>query len=169
MPTRTVKVTDLEDETKPAEEPTAEEVVEEEDDDAVEVPEELEDFEPDDSDELWEGGPTFGDLKLWKEEFGDDNVYVSLINPALNKYCIWRTLDRHEYRALVKNLETALQNGVGETEATMNNEEDIAELCVLYPPYNKHDRKGTTAGFPKLIANDVMEQSGFVEVEVRQL
>jgi hypothetical protein len=132
--------------------------------------EELEDFEPDDSEELWEDGPTFGDLKGWKAQYGEENVFVSLINPSLNKYCIWRTLDRHEYRQLVKKLEDTINAGqISETEATMNNEEDIAQICVIYPPYNKNDRKGTSAGFPKLISNDVMEQSGFVEVEVRQL
>lgn len=147
--------------------------VEEEEVPEVEEEEEIVDVlddEPADDEELWEGGPTFGDVKAWKEEYGDENIFLSVINATLNKFCIWRTLDRHEYRQLVKKLEQAIQSGqVSETEATMNNEEDIAQLCVLFPPYDKNNRKGTNAGFPKLIANDVMEQSGFVEVEVRQL
>jgi hypothetical protein len=51
----------------------------------------------------------------------------------------------------------------------MWNEESIAELCILYPTLNKADMTGVMAGIPSLIAQEVLEASGFVALEVRQL
>lgn len=123
--------------------------------------------EHDEDSELWEGGPTYRDLDGWKAQFGEDNIFVSLTDP---EYCIWRTLNRHEYRQLMKELEMAISSGqVSEAEATFNNEEAMTEICVLYPKYNRHDKVGTRAGFPRVMANEIMEQSGFIPVEVRKL
>ena len=51
----------------------------------------------------------------------------------------------------------------------MWNEEAIAELCILYPQYDKIEMKGIMAGIPSLISQEVLEASGFVALEVRQL
>lgn len=123
-----------------------------------------------DDEELFEGGPNFGKLREWKEEFGADNIFVSVITHDDSEYCIWRTINRQEYRDVIKNLEKAIAQGdLSESDATFNSEEAITEICVLFPKYNRHDRKGTNAGFPKMISTDVMEQSGFSQVEVRKL
>lgn len=146
-----------------------EEAVPDADEPVEEAQEDTED-ELTDDDELWEGGPTYGHLKAWKEQYGEDNIFVSLINPDFNQYCVWRTLNRHEYRELMKQMEAAVTSGqVSDSEAAFNNEEALTETCVLYPPYNRHDRVHTNAGFPRIMANDIMEQSGFVPVEVRKI
>ena len=172
--TRKVILEELDEREEAIEEAVAEATAEEEAEVAEEevVEDEVEDdeAEPLDTDELFAGGPTFGKIKEWKEEFGKENIFVSVLNPSTEEYCIWRTLNREEYRKLVKDLEKATESGtITEADATMNNEESITEICCLYPTFNRHDRKNTNAGFPKMISEDVMEQSGFVQVEVRKL
>jgi hypothetical protein len=54
-------------------------------------------------------------------------------------------------------------------EANMWNEEAISELCILFPSYDKQALTGDMAGLPSLISQEVLEASGFVALEVRQL
>ena len=106
------------------------------------------------------------DVDAWKDEFGD--VYASPTDPVEGKYTIWRCLTRPEYGALSKQLDKALAGGMDQIDASMANEDSITELCVLFPPYDRRDPKNL-AGYAKRMANDIMEMSGFVEVEVRKL
>jgi hypothetical protein len=115
---------------------------------------------------IWPGGPTAGQIKLWKQEYGD--VYVTSI--TYDKHIAWRTLNRLEYKNLVKKMEQLVQAGqLSSAEANMWNEEAIAELCILYPQFDKIEMKGIMAGIPSLISQEVLEASGFVALEVRQL
>jgi hypothetical protein len=146
-----------------ADDPTAED----EDEDGLEnegrVP--LESLPPDEP--LFEGGPLVGQVLEWKKEHGE--VWVTTLNPYTNNHVVWRPLNRHEYRGLVGALEQAMANGVSNAVATMDNEEAVCETVVLFPKYNRHDRKGTLAGMPQTISQEVMEMSGFAAVEVIQL
>lgn len=131
----------------------------------TEESEEWDSYKMDPNDEVWPGGPNFGMINAWKDEFGD--VYVTSVTP--DHHVVWRTINRFEYRRMVKNLEQSLASGMAQSEANMNNEEAIAELCVLYPPYNRLSPASEMAGVASTISNQVMEASAFSAVEVRQL
>ena len=120
----------------------------------------------DDDEFIWDGGPTAGMIKQWKQEFGD--VYVTSI--TFDKHIVWRVLTRLEYKQIVKKMEQLIQAGtLSSAEANMWNEEAIAELCVLYPRMDRNAVSGAMAGLPSLISQEVLEASGFVALEVRQL
>jgi hypothetical protein len=136
--------------------------------DSVEVLEEeptsVEDL-PDDE-RIWLDGPTAGQIKMWKQEHGD--VYVTSI--SYDKHIAWRPLSRIEYKNLVRKMEQLVQSGqLTSAEANLWNEEAIAEICVLFPAYDKQSMVKEMAGLPSLIAQEVLEASGFVALEVRQL
>jgi hypothetical protein len=119
-----------------------------------------------DDEEIWPDGPTAGHIKMWKKEFGE--VYVTSL--SFDKHIVWRTLSRYEYKQLVKKMEQLVQAGqLTSAEANMWNEEAIAEMCILYPGFEKQDINREMAGMPSLIAQEVLEASGFVALEVRQL
>lgn len=120
---------------------------------------------PDDAD-LWVGGPKILDVKNWKLQF--DNVYVTSI--TYDKHVVWRTMNRAEYKAHIRNMEKLMESGqLSQAAAGLYNEEAISELCILYPQYDRKDSGGEMAGVPSLIAQEVMEASGFTALEVRQL
>lgn len=120
----------------------------------------------DDDEVIWDGGPTAGMIKQWKEQYGD--VYVTSL--TFEKHVVWRVLNRVEYKQIVKKMEQLVQAGtLSSAEANMWNEETIAELCVLFPKLDKKILSGAMAGMPSLIAQEVLEASGFVALEVRQL
>lgn len=131
-----------------------------------ELEEEYDSYKKDPNEEVWPGGPVFGMINEWKDTFGD--IYVTSVTPE--HHIVWRTLSRFEYRRLVKNLEQELATGAtSQAEANLNNEESIAELCILYPPYSRKDAAGHLAGVASTISQQVMEASAFVSIEVRQL
>lgn len=120
----------------------------------------------DDAEEIWEGGPNAGMIKAWKQKFGE--VYVTSI--TFDKHIVWRVLNRIEYKNLVKKMEQLVQAGqLTSAEANMWNEEAIAKTCILYPQYDDIEMNGVMAGIPSLISQEVLEASGFVALEVRQL
>lgn len=142
----------------------------EEDADNVQMMEQIEDGREvedlPDEEEIWDGGPTAGMIKIWKAKHGE--VYVTSI--SFDKHVVWRTLTRLEYKQLVKKMEQLIQSGqLSSAEANMWNEEAITELCILYPSFDKESLTKEMAGLPSLIAQEVLEASGFVALEVRQL
>lgn len=138
-----------------------EEVVEEEQAREINSVEDLSDEEL-----IWPNGPTAGMIKQWKQEFGD--VYVTSI--TYDKHIAWRTLSRLEYKNLVRKMEQLMEAGqLSSAEANLWNEEAIAEICCLYPAYDRQSITSDLAGLPSLIAQEVLEASGFVALEVRQL
>jgi hypothetical protein len=115
---------------------------------------------------IWPDGPTAGMIKAWKQDFGD--VYVTSI--TYDKHIAWRTLSRLEYKNLVRKMEQLMEAGqLSSAEANLWNEEAIAEICCLYPAYDRQSITADLAGLPSLIAQEVLEASGFVALEVRQL
>jgi hypothetical protein len=124
--------------------------------------------EPGPDAELWEGGPTLALINEWKQQYGEGSVFVTSLTP--DYHVVWRTLTRFEYRRLVKNLEQAVSSGtMSQAEANLNNEESITELCCLFPTFTRQNGQGVMAGLPSVISQEVMEASGFVAQEVRQL
>lgn len=120
---------------------------------------------PDDT-PIFEDGPTAGQIKEWKKQHGE--VYVTSI--SFDKHVVWRVLTRLEYKNLVKKMESLMQAGqLTNAEANMWNEEAISEMCILFPSYDKKALTGDMAGLPSLISQEVLEASGFVALEVRQL
>lgn len=149
--------------------PESEAPDEESDDDAEEeVEEEISvDDLPDDA-ELWIGGPTIAEIKAWKEEYGDGNVYVTSI--TYDKHVVWRTMTRPEYSAHIRNMEKLMESGqLSQAAAGLYNEEAITQLCTLYPEYDRKNQTKELAGLPSLLSQEIMEASGFVALEVRQL
>ena len=119
-----------------------------------------------DEEPIWDGGPLAGTVKDWKKQYGD--IYVTSI--TYDKHIVWRVLNRAEYKQIVKKMEQLVQAGQLTTaEANLWNEETISELCMLYPNFDKNNSAGFMAGLPSLIAQEVLEASGFVALEVRQL
>lgn len=119
-----------------------------------------------DEEEIWKDGPKAGLVKEWKKQYGD--IYVTSI--TYDKHVVWRVLNRAEYKQIVKKMEQLVQSGqLSTAEANMWNEETIAELCMLYPRFDKANAVGFMAGLPSLISQEVLEASGFVALEVRQL
>lgn len=125
---------------------------------------EVEDLDP--SAEIWEGGPNAGQIMTWKEKYGD--VFVSSFTP--DDHIVWRTMNRFEYRNHVKQMEQMAQTGqVTTAEAGLINEEAMCQICVLYPSITPEFLATCEAGVPSSLANDILEASGFVALEVRKL
>jgi len=122
--------------------------------------------ELDDDQVIFDDGPTAGQIKAWKKQYGE--VYVTSI--SFDKHVVWRVLSRLEYKNLVKKMESLMQAGqLTNAEANMWNEEAISEMCILFPSYDKKALTGDMAGLPSLISQEVLEASGFVALEVRHL
>lgn len=158
MPTKAKMIDENSVEEVPA--PELEEVLEEEEAEFVTV----ESLDPDEA--IWEGGPTAGDITGWKEEHGE--VYVTSI--TMDKHIVWRPLTRGEYTRHIQEMEELVENGtLSSARASLYNEEAIAETCILFPAYDRNDKNTGLAGVPSIISQEVMEASGFVAIEVRQL
>lgn len=120
----------------------------------------------DDDEQIWDGGPTAAQIKNWKSTHGD--VYVTSL--TFDKHVVWRTLTRNEYKQLVKKMEQLVQAGqLSTAEANLWNEEAITEICLLFPSYDKTALSNEMAGLPSLLSQEILEASGFVALEVRQL
>lgn len=156
----------------PDEEPTPvetpEEEVEEEPEPEAPLEDEdvqnLEDLDP--STPLFEGGPNVGTVLEWKKAHGA--VYVTSFD--VDQHYVWRPITRYEYRRLVKQMEQAIaSNQVTQAEANMNNEEAMCELCILWPRLPRTEMAHEMAGVASIIAQEIMEASAFVALDVRQL
>lgn len=103
-------------------------------------------------DELFPGGPTYEQIEAWKEQYGD--VYMTEYDD--NEVYIWRTLTRAEYKQVMAmtNLSPAAR------------EEKICHIAVLYPSnFNELAQARGKAGVPTVLAEQIMEKSGFLPTE----
>lgn len=146
--------------------PEDDEVVQESD--SIEAEEEadyvtLEDMTNDE--EEFVPGVTIGQLKAWKEQYG--RLYTATIFADLT--VIFRPISRMEYSRHVKNMEE-LNNKVNlsPAQASLRHEESLTQIALLFPKYNPQDPK-SLAGIPSLIAQNIMEGSGFNALAVREL
>jgi hypothetical protein len=115
---------------------------------------------------LFEGGPTAGEIVNWKQHH--KRVYITEI--SFDEYVIWRTINRGEYKNLVKTINQIMESGqVSEVELNMYNEEAICKLCVLFPILDNDAWDNQLAGMPSIISQQILEQSGFRPIDTRGL
>jgi len=113
---------------------------------------------------LFEGGPTAGDIIEWKKEFGD--VYVTEI--SFENYVVWRTINRGEYKKLVKQVNDMVESAkYSEVDINMYNEEAICSNCILFPVLDSFEKE--LAGMPAVISQQILESSGFKPWDTRGL
>ena len=93
-------------------------------------------------------GPSVSQVEEWKSQYSDE-VYLTEFEEDI---FIWRPITRKEYKGVMK-----IQNA-----DSFYKEERICEAVVLYPTnYNFMVMTSGKAGIPTLLAELVMEKSGF--------
>jgi hypothetical protein len=108
---------------------------------------------------LFEGGPLISQVQSWKKQFGttdqegnviqEGEIYLTQIG---EDRFVWRPLNRYEYKEIL-----ALPN-----TDPLQREEIICQTCVLWPEgYNYEAMARGKAGIPALLAEQIMEASGF--------
>lgn len=108
---------------------------------------------------LFEGGPLISQVQSWKKQFGvtdqegnviqEGEIYLTQIG---EDRFVWRPLNRYEYKEIL-----ALPN-----TDPLQREEIICQTCVLWPEgYNYETMARGKAGIPALLAEQIMEASGF--------
>ncbi len=97
---------------------------------------------------IFGGGPTRQEVEEWKDKYTD--IYYT---PYDDDIYIWRPLYRSEYREVITN----------ESYTIHDREEVFTEKCVLFPRNYSLDKvKEGKAGVPSLLAEAIMEKSGFI-------
>lgn len=110
------------------------------------VPEEL--IGPNGEELLFSEGPSVAQVEEWKSQFGDE-VYLTEFEEEI---FLWRPISRKEYKQVMK-----VQNA-----DSFYKEERICEACILFPAqYNFMNMSMGKAGVPTLLAELIMEKSGF--------
>lgn len=99
--------------------------------------------------QIYENGPYFSQIEIWKKQYGQGHVLHTQI---IDKHFIFRTLNRFEYKQIV-----AMQN----VDALMR-EEIICSTCILHPRnYDFKSMAANEAGYPSTLSKIIMENSGF--------
>ncbi|MCD7910955.1 hypothetical protein KC480_05370 [Bacillus velezensis] len=94
-------------------------------------------------------GPTRKEVEGWKEKYSGFIYFV----PFEGDIFIFRPLERPEYREIVSNT----------TLTALDREEVFTEKCVIYPyDFSIEKIKKSRAGIASLLAEMIMEKSGFV-------
>jgi hypothetical protein len=97
---------------------------------------------------LFPGGPSLDKVEEWKSLHGGE-VYLTEFD---DEVFLWRPIKRKEYKEVAK-----IQNA-----DSFYKEERICERCVLFPEnYNFMAMSSGKAGIPTLVAELIMEKSGF--------
>lgn len=110
------------------------------------LPEEL--IGPNGEELYFPGGPPVAQIEEWKSQYSDE-VYLTEFEEDI---FIWRPITRKEYKQVMK-----IQNA-----DSFYKEERICEAVVLYPvKYDFMVMTAGKAGIPTLLAELVMEKSGF--------
>lgn len=119
----------------------------------VVAPEDNEDIQPELIGEngeelLFPGGPSINMLEEWKSQYNDE-VYLTEFDEDV---FLWRPIKRKEYKDTMK-----VQGA-----DSFYKEEKICETVVLWPQnYNFMEMRSGKAGIPTVLAEYVMEKSGF--------
>jgi hypothetical protein len=112
----------------------------------VELPADL--VGPNGEELLFPNGPTVSQVEEWKSRFGDE-IYLTEFEEEV---FLWRPISRKEYKQVMK-----VPNA-----DSFYKEERICEAVILYPQgYNFMAMTQGKAGIPTLLAELVMEKSGF--------
>lgn len=97
---------------------------------------------------LFPGGPSVKQIDAWKEKYGQ--IYMTEIDEE--DAFIWRVLNRREFKEIMK---------LDDADA-MYREERVCEKCILWPEGRTFtDMSEGKAGAPTVLAEQVMEKSGF--------
>ena len=105
-----------------------------------------------DEERIFPGGPTKAQIAEWKAKYG--RLYATNFGTEDNpEIYIWRTLSRLEFKELARSSNKA--DG-------MWKEERLVEKCVLWPPISGPNLNMLKAGIPTVLADQIMERSGFV-------
>lgn len=97
---------------------------------------------------LFPGGPSIAQVDAWKEQFGQ--IFMTEVDD--DDAFIWRVLNRKEFKEIMK-----LDNA-----DAMYREERVCERCILWPEgYSFEAMSNGKAGAPTILAEQVMEKSGF--------
>lgn len=106
-----------------------------------------------DSEPVFPGGPTRAQIAEWKARYG--RVYATNFGTDERpEIYIWRTLNRLEFKELARS-------SAGKSDG-MWKEERLIEKCVLWPPISGTAVNSLRAGIPTVLADQIMERSGFV-------
>lgn len=144
----------------------------ENEDNAIEPPQYAEEVEEvirsvqdvDPETEIWTGGPKAGKVIEWMEQY--KKVYTTSFD--WDDHVVWRPLKRREQAQITNHLESLPQE-MTEMEINMVNEELICKTCVLYPDFSNQDFDDLLAGIPTLIAQQILERSGFTAIAMREM
>jgi hypothetical protein len=97
---------------------------------------------------LFPGGPTLDKVEEWKS-LHQGEVYLTEFD---DEVFLWRPIKRKEYKEIMK-----VQNA-----DSYYKEERICERCILFPEnYSFMNMATGKAGIPTLLAELIMEKSGF--------
>lgn len=97
---------------------------------------------------LFPNGPSLSKIEEWKSRFNDE-VYLTEFEEEV---FLWRPISRKEYKQVMKV----------QSADSFYKEERICEAVILYPEnYNFMVMTSGKAGIPTLLAELVMEKSGF--------
>jgi hypothetical protein len=100
------------------------------------------------NDLIFEGGPSKKEINDWKEKY--KHIYFT---PFDDEVFVWKVLERREYRGIIANKDLS----------PLDREEVFVQQCVLYPRnYTKEKMTEGKAGIPSLLAEMIMEKSGFI-------
>ncbi len=98
-------------------------------------------------DEIFPDGPTRNKVEEWKSRYG--SVYMTDIE---DEVFVWRTITRIEYKEILK----------AKQADALYREERMCEKCVLWPEnYSFISMSQGKAGIPSLLAEHIMDKSGF--------
>jgi len=96
---------------------------------------------------IFEGGPTQEQIEQWKSKYGN-KIYSINIDQEL---FIWKALSRKDFKEL-----NAMQ------DAPLVKEERLCQICILWPEnYDEEAIQNGLAGAPSILAEHIMETSGF--------
>lgn len=110
--------------------------------------------------QLWPSGPYHSQVLSWKKQFESNNHNIYLTTFAGQDRFIWRTLARYEYKVLM---------ATPGTDPLMR-EEMICSSCILWPSdYNYETMAPEKAGYPSVLAQQIMQLSGFVDIQPTRL
>jgi hypothetical protein len=96
--------------------------------------------------------PSDADIQAFKDRFGD-NIYMIALDE--DEMYVWRPLTRHEYKALLQNVQ--------HEQVFM---EQIVQKCVLWPTVTPEWVAGGKGGTIPTLHSVIMEGSNFLAPEV---
>lgn len=122
----------------------------------------------DDEEELYPDGPTVGQAKLWKEQYGR---IAAITMDNGDRYMI-RPISRLEYTRYALSLEktSSASGNASQTQVSLSTEESIASIGLLYPQMSEIELKTSApGGLATLLSQQIMQISSFVAVEAVEL